>query len=102
MHYSLHGIVAISGHNWKAGSYNSYKRAIEAVKTRLSPLSYPVFAIVKRERACSIPLGITIGRTNDAIATIDRSLLFPSPFNPLNDEAIGREFWSKYDYMFNK
>jgi len=98
MIYHLHAILNVSGSNWYAGKYRSYKAALQAAKTKINSNIYPVYAIARSERANSKRLGVVLGRTNDPLPVVARDL----PEGALTNWIIGESFWAKYDWLFPK
>ncbi len=98
MIYHLHAILNVSGSNWYAGKYRSYKSALHAANTKINSNVYPVYAIARSERANSTRLGVVLGRTNDPLPVVARDL----PADVLTNWVNGKSFWVKYTWLFPK
>ena len=103
MKYIVYGILNESGSNTEIGSARSLKKALEIVKNKINPNTYPVFCIIERERRHSIEIAANIGRTNEGNVTIVCSLVTPvSHARFIRSQDVGQSFWQKYSHVFPK
>ena len=101
MRYELYGILAQSGANSFIGNFNSFKKACEAVREEVNPNTFPVFAIVERQRKNTIPLGVNAGTTKSGIVTLSSCWRHFSSRTPIDCPELGAEFWGKKNYLFS-